>query len=89
MAQTKIRRTRELRYDSEKIVEMCAGLVRLVDDVMHSDPWTRRGSDARRLLRVAVKQMQWRADATGDALLAAVVYDALEKLKENSPELFA
>jgi hypothetical protein len=56
---------------------MCARLVQLTDDVLSTSPWTREGEDARRLLRVAVKQMQWRADATGDPLLIATVYDSL------------
>jgi len=89
MARTQVRRTKELRYDTEKIAEMCAQLVQLVDDVLTTDPWTREGSDARRLFRVAVLQMRWRAEATGDPILTAIVFDSLEKLKENSPELFA
>jgi hypothetical protein len=33
--------------------------------------------------------MKWRAGASRDPALIAVVYDSLSRLKENSPELFA
>jgi hypothetical protein len=89
MAQKQARSSRALRYDTERIAEMCAQLVVLVDSALESEPHTRSGYDARRLLRVAVTQMKWRAGASRDPALIAVVYDSLSRLKENSPELFA
>jgi hypothetical protein len=89
MAQTQARQRKQLRYDTEKIAEMCAKLVELVDDVLITEPHTIQGSDARRLLRVAVIQMKWRAEATRDPILIAVVFDSLARLQESSPNLFA
>jgi hypothetical protein len=63
-------------------------MVQITDDVLATSPFTREGEDARRLFRVTVKQMQLRADLSGDPLLIAVVYDSMERFKESCPHLF-
>jgi hypothetical protein len=45
--------------------ELSARMSQLADDVLRSDPWTREGEDARRLLRIAVKQLDLKAKITG------------------------
>jgi hypothetical protein len=37
-------------------------MVGLADDVLTTEPWTREGQDARRLFRIAIRQMEMRAD---------------------------
>jgi len=53
-----------------------------------SQSGTREGQDARRLFRVAVRQMEMRAELSNDPMLIAAVYDALEKLRDTCPRLF-
>ena len=55
------------------IPELSARLAQLADDVLTSDPSTREGQDARRLYRVAVRQLEMKAKITGDPLLSALL----------------
>jgi hypothetical protein len=55
------------------VASLCARTVELADDVLSTEPWTREGSDARRLFRVTIRQMEMRADSSRDPLLIAVV----------------
>jgi hypothetical protein len=83
-----IRRTKTFKIAADKIAELCAEMVEATDLVLSTEPWTREGSDARRLFRVLVTQIQWRANASRDPLLIAVVYDSLAKFREGCPDLF-
>ena len=71
-----------------KVAELCARMVQITDDCLSTESFTREGEDARRLFRVTVRQMQIRADFSGDPLLIAVVYDSMERFKESLPVSF-
>jgi hypothetical protein len=81
-----VRRTKEVTYTLDRISAMCSKLVEITDQVLDTEPWMREGQDARRLFRVTVKQMQTRADLSGDPLVIATVYDALAKLRDYCPQ---
>lgn len=82
-------RTRKNNFAAiNTVATLCARMVEIADDVLSTEPWTRAGSDARRLFRVTIRQMEMRAELSQDPLLIAVVYDTLEKFRERCPDLF-
>jgi hypothetical protein len=85
-SQTRTRKTDFAAVNT--VASLCARTVELADDVLSTEPWTREGSDARRLFRITIKQMEMRAELSQDPLLIAVVYDTLEKFRERCPDLF-
>ena len=60
----------QTRNHVDAIATLCARMTALTGDVMSTESWIREGQDARRLFRVAIKQMEIRAELSGDPLVA-------------------
>jgi hypothetical protein len=89
MARTQISQKKEVQQHLGKIAELSSKMVEITDQVLATEAWTREGEDARRRFRICVRQLQVRADLSGDLLIASTVYDSLERFKESCPNLFA
>jgi hypothetical protein len=62
------------------VSEISFALSQLADQVLASDPATRYGSDARRLYRIAVRQLEVRHTIIPDQLVDALLYDCAARL---------
>jgi len=87
MAQTKIRRSTRRQFAAEKITDLAVKVAPLVDAVLSSEAHTRAGDDARRMLRVTLKQLEMVAESSNDPLLVAAIYDCNERFRESCPGL--
>ena len=64
------------------VSELHLALSQLADQVLASDPATRFGSDARRLYRIAVRQLEIRNRIIPDQLISAMLYDASAEFED-------
>jgi hypothetical protein len=62
--------------------ELHVALSQLADQVLHSDPATRFGQDARRLYRTAQRQLEIRNRIIPDQLISAMLYDASAEFED-------